>query len=567
MTEENSERPNVVAKLPTGVAATDTANLLAAIAAVPEGGRLFIPSSATFYNLNAPLVITKSMTIEGSSLTETWKPRANGGALNHPNAPGVAGAVLMQSTAAADVLQITGSAISVNLKNLGITWAPAILNTNTGHGVTARPTLTRPAGGHDSGLLGFKWDNVTVYGHDGNHWAFDLLNTMYFTLTHLHSYGGGGIHFECDSFEGNYGNAVVIEPYAEIINTGNKDGYRLTARTKYANTGVLNLLTFVRPQANVTGPAAAAQTQKAWNNVAGTATPSYVDIISPDFEGVTWAGAVDFGGANGGTIVRRGGLITSKPVGGMSTDAGYQKFTTTGNFFVPEGVYELRYRVTGSGGGGGGGGSNAAAAANVGGGGGGAGLVAEGTIAVTPRQTIIMTCGLGGTGGAGGAAGGNPGIKGNDGAQTKIAEDVKVIGGGGGAPGLASSTTAAAGGWYARTGSVSMVNSPGFGGNGQSPNGIAAVQLPPGVVGGGGGGAATASLGGGPGTASTVTAGLPALFHVAGGNSGASSTVDGVNGVAAVTPGCGGGGGGGATIGGAGGAGGAGAPGSIELWW
>lgn len=563
-------RPDVVAPFPTGVIATDTANLLAAIAATPENGKLYIPShpdGTTVYQINAPLVVAKSMSIEGATLTETWKARTLGGALNHPIAPGVKGSVFMQNTAGADVLQLTGSGKSVNLSNLGLTWAAAILNSNTGHGILARPTLTSVNGGHDSGLLGFKWDNLTVYGGDGNHYAFNLLNTMYCTLSHLHSYGGGGMLFEVDSYEGNYGNAVVIEPYMEVLNAGTADGYRLSARTQHANSGVLNLLTFMRPQCNLTAAAATQGTQKAWNSRGGAAPATYVEVIAPDMEMDSGtASDIDFGGVNGGTLVSRGGLITKQPVGGMPTQSGYQAITTTSTFVVPDNVWSFRYRLTGAGGGGAGGGTTTTATAQSGGGGGGAGMVIEGIYTTTPRSSIVMTVGAAGTGGAGGASGGNPGILGGNGTITKIGEDVFAQAGGGGAPGLATSNATNAGGWYARTGSTAMPNVPGFGGNGMSVNGLGGAQLPPGVVGGGGGGGATTTNGGGGGTAAVSTT-VPAYAHTGGGASGAAPTVSGANGTTAITLGCGGGGGGGGAIGGSGGNGGNGAPGKIEIWW
>jgi hypothetical protein len=561
----------VVAPAPTGVAATDRANLVTAIAAVPAGGKLLLPGDATLaYVIDQALVITKNMTIEGVTLSETWKDQSNSGALNHPVGATVAGAVIQQATAATDVIQITGAASSVHLRNLGLTFAAAIAG-NTGHGVNATPP-TYGGGGHQSGLLSAQWENVVVSGHDGNHYAFYLLNSMYCTLRHLRSYSGGGLYVECDSFEGNFGNLVVEHIYVDLIAAGSANGVHLASRQpRGASAGLLNMLTFVRPQVNLTSAAATQGTQAPWKSNGGANEPDAVVLLAPDLEvQPTSSGSVADFGSTGGTTVIRGGLVNKVPANGIPGVTGYKLFTSSGSFTVPGGVTQVRFRVVGGGGGGGGAGSaltSGGVTNQVGGAGGGCGAAVDGVKTVVPFQTLTITVGAAGTSGPGGAANGAAGTVGGNGGQSQIDSDnnTKASGGGGGAGSTANSSTAASGGYYARGGNTSAANVPGFGGNAQSPNGLGGIQIPPGMTPGAGGGAANATLGGGAGGANGAS--FPSGISTSGGSQGASATANGVNGQTATASGSGGGGGGGGAPGGTGGNGGAGAAGQIGLWW
>lgn len=580
---------DIVAHRPTGVVATDKAMLLQAIADTPSGGKLWIPSVGdTPYAIDAPLVIAKHITIEGNSLSDNFTSVTSGGELGTPSnslAQMLLGSVIMQVTAGANVLNLTGSGIAAHLRRLGLTWASAIRYTNTGHGVWASPTQTFaggggfPAGGHDSGLMSYTMADVSVAGNDGNHYGFYLLNAMYGRMDHLRVYGGGGLHLEVDSFRGNFGNLVCSDLYVNLLNAGTAAGVRLSARVAYpANGGVLNLLTFIRPQVNLTGDANVAGTQYAWNNNGGPALPYAVTLIDPDMEIEPTSSAcnIDFGGVGSGTRVLGSTLLSKAPLGGYDGAVGYRRYTATGSFVVPRGVLKVRARAVGAGGGGGGGGSALTAGGvtnQVGGAGGGAGLVAEATVDVTPGTTYTVTVGTGGTAGTAAAANGAAGGAGGTGGRSSFHTDlVRADGGGGGEGGLANVNTARGGGRFGASGSPGALsasggaaNVPGYGSNAQNPNGLTSVPMPPGVVGGSGAGAANATLGGGRGNASQVA--FPAYTGQGGGSGATSATANGVDGQTAITPGCGGGGGGGGAPGGTGGAGALGAPGMVEVWW
>ncbi|MBT2869544.1 hypothetical protein JQK19_20155 [Chromobacterium violaceum] len=139
------------------------------------------------------------------------------------------------------------------------------------------------------------------------------------------------------------------------------------------------------------------------------------------------------------------------------------RFTSNGQFTVPDGV--TRIYVSGCGGGGGGGGSssgNSSWMASGGGGGAGASVLRQ-DYAVKPGQTLNIIIGGAGSGGIGGTAntGGSVGSNGTKGGDTSITEiNLNLAGGGGGMGG----------------------NTPGTWGNGSGP-GSGGQGMPAGTVG------------------------------------------------------------------------------------
>ncbi|NHQ84365.1 hypothetical protein HA051_22615 [Chromobacterium vaccinii] len=115
------------------------------------------------------------------------------------------------------------------------------------------------------------------------------------------------------------------------------------------------------------------------------------------------------------------------------------RFTSNGQFTVPDGV--TRIYVSGCGGGGGGGGSGASSASVMaaGGGGGAGNNVMRQDYPVRPGQVLNIVIGGGGSGGLGGpknGATGSAGISGTNGGTTAIAEiGLSLAGGNGGGPG------------------------------------------------------------------------------------------------------------------------------------
>lgn len=191
---------------------------------------------------------------------------------------------------------------------------------------------------------------------------------------------------------------------------------------------------------------------------------------------------------------------------------GMAKFTTSGNFTVPAGVYFIRRRVWGAGGAGGGAKGTGAGA------GGGGGAFAEDVLAVTPGQVLPVTIGAGGVGAAG--------ANGTSGGTTSM------------------SGITCPGGSYGTYGDSAA--STGFGYGGIPTGGTVARQ--------GGNGQGASAAGG------TLLGGMGGASY----GSGSAPFVTGVtaNGVSGSFPGQGGGGGiGDGAIGGSG------APGEIDIYW
>ena len=181
-------------------------------------------------------------------------------------------------------------------------------------------------------------------------------------------------------------------------------------------------------------------------------------------------------------------------------------FTTSSNWFAPDGVRWARVRVAGAGGGGGGGDTGYS------GGGGGAGGFAEAVVPVSPRQPYSVVVGTGG-------AGGGPGIFGGSGGSSSFAGQVTATGGQGGAsnnpdshggpPGVGTNGSFVQSGGYGGDGTLGTLIPGGnggasaFGGGGRGSNqgGLPAFGT---AAGSGGGGAYGAAAVGGQGAAGVV---------------------------------------------------------------
>lgn len=333
-------RPAVVAPAATGVAATDTPALQAAITATPTGGRLFLSSSSTAYALNAALSITKSITIEGDGIAPTFTSVTSSGNPTTPSSPFLAGTVIKQTAEATDILSITTTSISVSLHRVGLLFASGLAS--TGHGINASPSLV-VGSGHDMGLTDFEWDSVYVHGHDGNHYGAVLLNPQYGTIVNFRAYGGGGINVQSDAGAINSGNLVLVHPYNSLFNSGTAGGFVHTAATA-ATPGTLNLLTYIRPQCILGGAAKTAATQYMWDDNNGAASPKSVTVVAPDLEST--GNPVRFGTDTaivGGTLISGssrpypatsfaiGTGAMPNPTGGNQTAIGYQALAAVGS--------------------------------------------------------------------------------------------------------------------------------------------------------------------------------------------------------------------------------------------
>lgn len=275
-----------VAPPSTGNAATDTAMLQGLIDAASDGDVIELRPSR--YQLNAALVIGKDLTLRGQWVRET--PTSKSVSLpDIPKAsPHIVGSVLVQTTAATDIIQITGG-VSAHLQTLGLVFEGAHRFTNTGHGVNVIPA-TDGTDGYLNGISDAKWRNLKVFGHDGNHYAYRLVNTMHCVFEDLRSWGGGVMHVAAIGTHFNYGNAVFIAPYGYMFCGGTAHAYYLSAEAATGN-GALNFLTFIRPQCNSVqdlslSAAVPLVTQSMWreDNASSTTQVRDIAVVNPDLE-------------------------------------------------------------------------------------------------------------------------------------------------------------------------------------------------------------------------------------------------------------------------------------------
>ena len=241
-----------------------------------------------------------------------------------------------------------------------------------------------------------------------------------------------------------------------------------------------------------------------------------------------------------GNTVIAGGYIYS--IGGMSGSSGTsQTFTTPGanSYVVPTGVTQLNVKAWGAGGGGGGVGPNGTPPAASGGGSG----YSQGTISVTPGETLTINVGGGGGGASGDTAyAGGGGGGGGSSAITRSSTPLIVAGGGGGGGGA-------------------DVGNGGAGGAGGGTSGVTGSTT--GASGGGGGGTQSAYGAGGTGGIASGTAGSGLIGGSGGGGNSTTTGLGGLGGTANGGPGgnynsgdyAGGGGGGGGYYSGGGGSG------------
>lgn len=288
--------------------ADDTTAIQNAINACPTGGTVVLPEGT--YKTTSALVISDDLTFQGSgvgALLISADDSANGSGPLTP--PYLHGSVIVPSTAGQNCIEVTGDGLTVNLRNFGIRFASAIMCVDTGHGIIAQsPNVVTV--GRELGTVHSVWEQIEVFGVDGDHYAFWLQNTLMNTYTHLRAYGGGGIYMEGEHDTCVTGNSVFIHPYVWLFCGGSANAYSLVG----ARSG-LNLLEFMRPQTITTndvpteldgmGISDATIAQYMWNQ---TADVERVSIYDPDFE-ANAAFPVYFGGQGANTIVRPGGII------------------------------------------------------------------------------------------------------------------------------------------------------------------------------------------------------------------------------------------------------------------
>lgn len=218
----------------------NTASLQNAVNAVSAShGTLYIPTGA--YLINGSLSVPSSVTIKGDGALPDYGPVTSGGTGAYTDvfpskAPFLRGTTLVEVDPGVDAIDVQVVGGSARLSNFGILFAPAIAFLNTGDGINATSSTTQTYGQMDG-----EWDNIRVWGTDGNHYAFSFENANYWTGNTIGGYGGGGIQFLPDTSAPETGNATLINPYFITSAGGNASGYNISG----------NLYAFVRPQSNL----------------------------------------------------------------------------------------------------------------------------------------------------------------------------------------------------------------------------------------------------------------------------------------------------------------------------
>lgn len=224
---------------PSG-SADSTSAIQDAIDDCPEGGTVVLPRGT--YKLTDAIVIDKAMSLVGAGAHELYGTMEYAEqTTNLPlESPFISGTVLHQTGAGKDGVQVTAVGRGVHLRDFGVRFADEIRWANTGHGINAIPP-TRTTG-RNHGVFSGKWSNIVVWGHDGNHYGFQVVNTLYCTFEHLRSFGGGGFLFESNK-DINNGGFVATHLYCVVFAGGTAHGFRLK-NTRQQTNGIL----FNRPQ-------------------------------------------------------------------------------------------------------------------------------------------------------------------------------------------------------------------------------------------------------------------------------------------------------------------------------
>lgn len=277
---------DVVNALDFGVssdAADNTTNLQAAVnAAVGSGKRLYIPSGV--YKYTPPLNILGPLHIMGDgcqSLFGSLYQDAISNAINIPMVdPYFSGTVLRPSSNGKSAFVCSDAGVSVSGDNFGVSFQTPFVN--TGHFLDYQPA-NASNGKADMGLMGGVWRNVGLYGHDGDHYMFNLVNPLYNTFDSCKAFGGGFSHLHATV---NGGNSAFFRCLSMVIVGGSAHGYMFSTKD---NGQAMQLITMIGVQCITDG-------QPASTGIAPSAPTSaqsllhcdvnchQFGIVAPDFE-------------------------------------------------------------------------------------------------------------------------------------------------------------------------------------------------------------------------------------------------------------------------------------------
>lgn len=233
-------------------ATDDTVALQAAWTATPIGGTLELPSGEI--GISAAVGGANAITVKGQGITEkgAGAPTTTySTVLYYPmmTASYLKGSVIVQCSANTDAIQLSGTAVSQNIEKFGVRFAGRFVN--TGHAINNSCNSIQSQGYHDIGNASFRWHDVSVFGHDGNHWAFLINNAQYGHLSSLHSQGGGGLSFRQDNGDLWAGQTKIDAPYCNVHVAGSCSAIEAASYTSSTSIQNVNLFS---PSGWIGGP-------------------------------------------------------------------------------------------------------------------------------------------------------------------------------------------------------------------------------------------------------------------------------------------------------------------------
>lgn len=220
--------------------------------------------------------------------------------------PFLTGSIFVEAGLGIDAFDIDAQAAAVNIFDIGVRFAPAIAFWDTGHGFNSSPSVT--FGGFPVwGVMSFSWERDSVWGQDGNHYAWVITNSEAGRLIGLSSWGGGGLFWTANTNQCCPGNSTVDQFVAGVgvggaagtTPTGGAGGIVLYNQpTTSANN---NLMWIMRPNIGVYP---IASVSPAGNVVLGfnlpPVSPSQPQYYLDDNQRNIYMAATDFEGNSGG---------------------------------------------------------------------------------------------------------------------------------------------------------------------------------------------------------------------------------------------------------------------------
>ena len=238
--------PDVMAHKPTGIVSTDGPMLAQAIADTPAGGWLYLPGGGdTSYAIDQTLVISQPMKMTGAGVFPVCGSQASNSDAVSGFPISLLGTVILQTATDIDIINVNVTGQKVDLFDIGMEFNTKYVS--TGHGISATPAAI--GANYDNGLLHQVWERLIVWGHDGDHYGFQIINTLYGTHKSLRAFGGGGLHLITNSANGlEYGGLEDTGCFYAVAVAGTAHGIFLDAQNS-----ILGGLAFVRPQVGVGG--------------------------------------------------------------------------------------------------------------------------------------------------------------------------------------------------------------------------------------------------------------------------------------------------------------------------